>query len=690
MKIVQLIPELNEGGVERGVIELSREMVKRGHESIVISNGGKLVGQLQKDGACHIKLDVCSKNILSAPWRIFKLYQTLKALKPDIVHARSRVPAWMTYLANQCLHIPFITTVHGFNSVSSYSSIMSQGEHVICVSNAIKQYIQKHYNTHARKITVIPRGIDLEKFNPNHLDASFIQSFKQQFQLESRWVISTVGRITQLKDLETFIEAIAVLKEDFPNIVGLIVGGVREDKQNYFASLQSLVESLKISEHIHFCGSSDKVAEIYSLSDVVVSSSKKPESFGRSVAEAIALNTPVVATGHGGVLDIIIEGIHGYFTKIGDAKDLAEKITKAKHLRFDGFTYISQNFSLKQMVDATLNVYQKILQPTLCHINLSAKYGGAEKNFVDTCNELTNHSFNIIAIVPQNTEYLERFSPLVNVIELSSSTSRHNPFLKRSLLNIIKKYRPVIVHSHSAKATELIYRIHQTYGTFKHFATKHNDRKGSIFNKVQYPIAVSSVVANSIKQEHVSIIYNGLTYKQPSPFAKSNVFTLLCVGRLDPIKQFDKLIDVIPSLPFACKLIIAGVGPQKKALQEQIMKLNLNDKVELIGFVEDVPSLMASVDLLVINSKSEGFSYTILEGLFYAPALISTPVGIAQEALLPQMIFQENTLCEKILDVKNHYEAYQSQQLLLREKALASFTTTAATEQLASLYRNVL
>ncbi|GEM_PF-209338 len=690
MKVVQLIPELNEGGVERGVIELSREMVKQGHKSVVISHGGKLVAQLESDGALHVKLDVCSKNILSAPWRIFKLYQTLKALKPDIVHARSRVPAWMAYLVNQCLHIPFITTVHGFNSVSSYSRIMSQGEHVICVSNAIKQYIQKHYNTPLQKITVIPRGIDLEKFNPNHLDASFIQGFKHQFHLENKLVVSTVGRITQLKDIETFIKAIAMIKEDFPHIVGLIVGGVREDKQNYFASLQSLVESLKISEHIHFCGSSDKVAEIYSLSDVVVSSSKKPESFGRSVAEAIALNTPVVATGHGGVLDIIGEGIHGYFTKIGDAKDLAEKIIQAKNLHFDGYAYISQNFSLKQMVDATLNVYQKILQPTLCHINLSAKYGGAEKNFVDTCNELVNYPFNIVAIVPQNTEYREHFDPRVNVIELTENTSRHNPFLKSAITHIIKTYRPFIVHSHSAKATELIYNIHQSLGAFKHFATKHNDRKGAIFNKVQYPIAVSSVVANSIKKDNVAIIFNGLTYKRPNPLPKSDVFTLLCVGRLDPIKQFDKLIDVMPNLPFACKLIIAGVGPQKDALQEQITTLNLNGKVELIGFVEDIPSLMASVDLLVVNSKSEGFSYTILEGLFYAPALISTPVGIATEVLLEDMIFQEDLLKEKIIEVKKNYSAFETLIRPLKEKALGNFTTTAATEQLVSLYRSVL
>ncbi|MDD3324238.1 MAG: glycosyltransferase family 4 protein [Sulfurospirillaceae bacterium] len=358
MKIVQLLPELNEGGVERGVVELSRELVKRGLQSVVISNGGKLITQLESDGALHVRLDVCSKNILTAPWRIFKLYRTLKSLKPDILHVRSRVPAWMVFFANAFLHIPLISTVHGFNGVSFYSRIMTHSSHVICVSNAIKTYIQKHYNTSESKITVIPRGVDLEKFNPNHLDKIFMDEFISQFSLQGKWVVSTIGRITQLKDLETFIKAIAILKKDFPNIVGLVVGGVREDKQKYFESLQTLVESLHVKEQILFCGSTDKVAEVYALSDIVVSSSKKPESFGRSVAEAIALNTPVVATNHGGVLDIIMDGENGYFTAIGDEVDLAKNIAKAKILRFDGYNYIKENFSLEKMMNSTIGIYK--------------------------------------------------------------------------------------------------------------------------------------------------------------------------------------------------------------------------------------------------------------------------------------------------------------------------------------------
>lgn len=361
MRIVQLLPELNEGGVERGTVELSRELVKRGHESIVISARGVLAAQIEAEGGRHITLDLCSKNPLTALFRAAKLRGVLRTLQPDILHARSRVPAWLAYLANKQLGIPFVTTVHGFNSVSPYSEIMTRGDRVICVSGVIKEYIQEHYGTSDEKITVIPRGIDLEKFNPDRLDTDFITAFKEEYALQDRFVVTTVGRITQLKDIGTFIEAVAQLKETIPHIKGLIVGGVREDKQAYFKLLQEQVISLGIEEQICFTGSQSNVAEIYALSDVIVSSSLKPESFGRSVAEAIAMNTPVVATAHGGVLDIIREGEQGYFYPPEDIKALAEVIVKANALHFDGYGYISEHFSLEQMVSRTLEVYDALV-----------------------------------------------------------------------------------------------------------------------------------------------------------------------------------------------------------------------------------------------------------------------------------------------------------------------------------------
>mgnify|MGYP000691585101 FL=1 len=316
MRIVQVIPELNEGGVERGVVELNREFVKKGIESFVISAGGKLENQINLDGGNHVKFDVCSKNIFTSFSRVLKLKKLLKELKPDIIHVRSRVPAWLVHFANKSLKIKVVSTVHGFNSVGFYSSIMQKADAVICVSNSIKEYIQKHYNTNENKITVIPRGIDLELFNPKNIDNSFIENFKKEFNLENKFIISSVGRVTQLKDYETFIKAISLVKKEIPNIVGLIVGGVRSDKEDYLNSLKSLIKQLDLEENIIFTGSQSKIEQIYALSDVVISSSKKPESFGRAVAEAICMNKPVIATNHGGVKDIIIENENGFFFEV--------------------------------------------------------------------------------------------------------------------------------------------------------------------------------------------------------------------------------------------------------------------------------------------------------------------------------------------------------------------------------------
>ncbi|MDY3201669.1 MAG: glycosyltransferase family 4 protein, partial [Arcobacter sp.] len=306
MKIVQVLPELNEGGVERGVVELNREFVKKGIESFVISLGGKLENQINLDGGTFIKFDVCSKNIFTTISRINSLKKILKELKPDIIHVRSRVPAWLVYFANKRLNIKVVSTVHGFNSVGFYSSIMQKADAVICVSNSIKEYIQKNYHTPQSKITVIPRGIDLELFNPSNLDEDFINEFKEEYDLKDKFIISSVGRVTQLKDYETFIKAINLVRKEIPQLKALIVGGTRSDKEDYLNSLKILIKELNLQDNIIFTGSQSKIAEIYALSDIVVSSSKKPESFGRAVAEAIALNTPVVATNHGGVKDIII------------------------------------------------------------------------------------------------------------------------------------------------------------------------------------------------------------------------------------------------------------------------------------------------------------------------------------------------------------------------------------------------
>jgi len=357
MKIVQILPELNQGGVESIVLNLNCELIKLGHQSVVISAGGKRAQQIEQDGGLHIQLDVCSKNPLTFFFRVLKLRKLLRSLDPDILHAHSRIPAWLTLYANRTLHLPFVTTVHGFNSVNKYSEIMTKGDQVICVSNPVKDYILKNYAIDNKKVSVIHCGIDLTRFDPDRLDGKKLELLKSQFNLAEKKVITSIGRITELKDYETFIRAIALARKSDPNIVGLIIGHVRPDKQGYLNTLLHLTEELHLQNHIHFAEECDAMPELYTLSDFIVSCSKKPESFGLTLVESLAMNTFIIATRHGGPLDIITENKNGYFYEPRNVKELAHLFLSPspseKALRKD----VKQRFSIGKMIDSTLGVY---------------------------------------------------------------------------------------------------------------------------------------------------------------------------------------------------------------------------------------------------------------------------------------------------------------------------------------------
>ncbi len=361
MHIVQILPELNQGGVERGTVELSRELVARGHRSTVISAGGALCAQIGQDGGQHIPLEVCSKNPLTFPFRARKLRRTLAALRPDILHARSRVPAWLCRFANQTLRIPFVTTVHGFNSISKYSEIMVQGDRVIYGSSAIKEYILKNYTLDESILRYVPRGIDTGLFDPASVDESFIHAFKQQHGLEGKTVITIVGRITEWKGHDTFIRALAAVQKNHPDVVGVAAGGIWHGKEDYFQTLEKLAQDL--GANIRFTGSQTSVRDIYALSDLVVSAaSTKAETFGRTAAEALAMNTPVIASAHGGSLDILLDGENGLFFAPGSERDLAEKIEQALGRSFTNMReHIQRSFSLEHMTETELRVYEELL-----------------------------------------------------------------------------------------------------------------------------------------------------------------------------------------------------------------------------------------------------------------------------------------------------------------------------------------
>jgi glycosyltransferase involved in cell wall biosynthesis len=308
VKIIQILPELNSGGVERGTCELAEHLVKTGHDSIVISHGGRLTQRLAEQGTRHITLPIHRKSLAS-----FFLISTLRKIflteKPEIIHVRSRVPAWLAWLAWKSLprsaRPHFVTTYHGFYSVNSYSRIMTCGEKIIAVSESVKQHILKNYPVDSERITVIHRGISNDFYRPDYQPSNeWLERWKEQYpQVQGKYHINLPGRISRWKGHEHFCHMIHSLIEKNLPVHGTIAGSCHPKKQEFGTELRSLIATLKLDDHITFLGDRTDLREVMSVSDAVVSLSLDPEAFGRVSLEAMGLGKPVAAYHHGGVAE---------------------------------------------------------------------------------------------------------------------------------------------------------------------------------------------------------------------------------------------------------------------------------------------------------------------------------------------------------------------------------------------------
>lgn len=287
----------------------------------------------------------------------------------------------------------------------------------------------------------------------------------------------------------------------------------------------------------------------------------------------------------------------------------------------------------------------------ICYFSCSSIYGGVEKIVVDSLNEISKY-YECALIVPNGCRYKDKVSSNVKIVEYKSYDKRYNPFLYLEVLNVIKTYD--IVHTHGAKATQITYLLNKIF-PFIHIATKHNTRKGKIFNKVKNVISVSSEVAKTITHPS-KILYFGIQKSENLIFEKNEIFTILAVGRLDPIKGFDKLIEQVSKLEFNFKLNIIGEGSQKLKLEKLIIDNKLEKKVSLLGFKNNIPEYLASSHLQVISSLTEGLPLTLLEGIMNSSVIISTPVGGIVEVLDKDYLVKIEDFSTKISEIYNNYE----------------------------------
>ncbi|MBJ06784.1 MAG: glycosyl transferase [Verrucomicrobiaceae bacterium] len=358
MKVLQILPELNSGGVERGTLELAGYLVARGHQSVVVSNGGSMVKSLQENGSSHIRMPVHSKSP-KALLQVRALRRVLRMERPTILHVRSRLPAWISYLAWKKMppeqRPVLISTVHGFNSVNSYSRIMTMAERVIAVSDCIKKHVIRHYpSCPPARIHVIPRGVDPDCYHPAHKpDTHWKSKWKEEFpELQGRKLVTLPGRITRLKGHEDFFAVMAQLPAEFH---GVVAGGAHSRKRGYMEELMRHLTRTNLRERITFIGQRNDMREVLSESSMVVSLSQSPESFGRTTLEALSLGTPVIGYDHGGVGEILRSCFPEGRVPKGEVNKVVQMIPRI--MEQTPSIEAPGNFTLSRMLSSTMSLY---------------------------------------------------------------------------------------------------------------------------------------------------------------------------------------------------------------------------------------------------------------------------------------------------------------------------------------------
>ncbi len=371
--ILQVVPSLISGGVERGTVEIAKRLKESEFESIVISAGGYMVDMLRENSIRHIKLNVVSKN----PFVIWKnarlISQIIKECDVDIVHARSRAPAWSCYLAAKATGKHFITTFHGIYNISGpikryYNSIMAKGERIIAVSNFVKEHILNNYNAIPENIRVIHRGVDHRQFDPSSVSEEHADKFREKYNITSKTpIILLPSRLTFWKGHLTLIEALNKIRDlDFHC---LIVGDLAKHP-NFVKEVQSKIVEYKLQKKIQIFGNESNMSPLYAISDIILSTSHEPEAFGRVVIEAQSMEKIVIATNIGGAAETITDGKTGFHVKAKDSSDLSEKIRyclenlkepSMDEMRKKARRSVIKNFSLDDMLKETLKIYRELI-----------------------------------------------------------------------------------------------------------------------------------------------------------------------------------------------------------------------------------------------------------------------------------------------------------------------------------------
>ena len=381
IKVLQVIPKLGYGGAETGCYDLAHYLPEKGCGSYIITSGGELLEFVKKNKVKIFKLPVHSKNPIIMLFNSIIIFFIILLYNIDIVHARSRAPAWSCLLASKLAGRKFVTTFHGtynFNNKIKkfYNSVMVRSKLVIGGSNFIFSHINENYGdfieNKKRKLLVIFRGINTSYYNSKKISSTKIEKFSKEHNIDrNKFIVLMPGRLTPWKGQKLFIEAIKLIAEQNPTqSIEAIILGSEQGRTVYKKQLTGLVQQYRLGKIVKFINHCEEMPVAYRIASLVCSCSIEPEAFGRVSVEAQSMEIPIIASNIGGSKETIVDNKTGLLFKSGDAKDLAEKITtimqkdynSMKSMGFEGRKNVLKKFDVDKMCLSTFTEYKKLIE----------------------------------------------------------------------------------------------------------------------------------------------------------------------------------------------------------------------------------------------------------------------------------------------------------------------------------------
>ncbi|MBL8538300.1 MAG: glycosyltransferase family 4 protein [Hyphomonadaceae bacterium] len=378
LSVLQVTPELNAGGVERTTLEVAEAISRAGGLALIASAGGRLEPNLEAAGGELVRLPAHSKNPLTVFANALRMASIVKRRGVQIVHARSRAPAWSALLAARLAGVPFVTTFHGVYNAKSglkrfYNSVMARGDIVIANSEYTREHVLRHYDVSPDRVIAIPRGVDIEVFDRAKIQEPEIAALRTAWGLaldDARCVVIAPARLTRWKGHRVLIDAIKQIETRRPGGLRVIIAGDAQGRRAYVDELKAAIRASGLQDVVAIVGHIGHMAAAFAASDIAVFPVIEPEAFGRGAVEAQAMGLPVIASGLGGYTETIVEEETGFLVPPGNADALAVAIERAIDVGRDARAAMGRKgseraralYATSALQSATLAVYLRLVR----------------------------------------------------------------------------------------------------------------------------------------------------------------------------------------------------------------------------------------------------------------------------------------------------------------------------------------